>query len=170
MKYSARIASRLVDWIDYACIAILFVMLVAISYQVVARYVFGSPTFWSEEMARFLVVWLTMLGSASLIKDSDGHISVDYLVDRLPGRVKLAASFFRDVLTILMCGILGYYGMQLAEFGGRTTSSGLGVPMSYPYYAIPVGALLIALVLLLSRIGHMALPCVKSNPEVPHGH
>ncbi len=161
-----RVDSKLVNGIDYLCIAIIIVMLVSISYQVLARYIFNSPTFWSEEVARFLIVWLTMLGSASLIKEHDGHISVEYLVDRLPPKMKIAISFVRDLLTLGMCGVLGYYGMQLVEIGGRTHSSGSGVPMSYPYFAIPIGALLIAVVLLLSRLGSLA----ESPQEVSNGY
>ncbi|QTF93203.1 TRAP transporter small permease [Halomonas sp. BM-2019] len=165
MSLLTRLASRLANAIDYLCMAILLVMLASISYQVFARYILNSPTFWSEELARFLIVWLTMLGSASLIKDSDGHISVEYLVDKMSGKLKFAVSFIRDLLTVGMCGLLGYYGMQLAEVGGRTSSSGLGIPMSYPYYAIPVGALMIAVVLLLSRLGSLNVQCCKRRKE-----
>ncbi|MCE8023202.1 TRAP transporter small permease [Billgrantia aerodenitrificans] len=165
MNLLTRLATRLADAIDYLCMAILLVMLASISYQVFARYILNSPTFWSEELARFLIVWLTMLGSASLIKEHDGHISVEYLFDKLSGKLKLAVGFVRDLLTIGMCGLLGYYGIKLAEFGGRTSSSGLGVPMSYPYYAIPVGAFLIALVLLLSRLGSLNFQCCKHPKE-----
>ncbi|MBF7055104.1 TRAP transporter small permease, partial [Halomonas sp. KAO] len=142
------------------------VMLISISYQVFARYVLGSPTFWSEELARFLIVWLTMLGSASLMKERDGHISVEYVADKLPMKIGFVVGFIRDLLTIAMCGLLGYYGAKLVEVGARTSSSGMQVPMSFPYLAIPVGALLISLVLLIARIGELSTSCRKLPEEI----
>jgi len=145
-------------------------MLAVTAYQVFARYVLEAPTFWSEELARFLMAWLTMLGSAVLIR-SDGHIAVDYFVNRLPLAGQRAARFLCDVLTLATCGLLAYYGAQLVSLGGRTTSSGLGLQMAYPYMAIPLGAVLIAAILLLTRISESGAKAhsVGTELEVKHG-
>lgn len=162
-------ADRLVGLLDYLCMALLLVMLVATGYQVFARYILDAPTFWSAELSRYLLVWLTMLGSASLMKEKGGHITVDYVMDRLPPRILSVCLFVRDMFTLLMCALLGYHGATLVEVGGRTSSSGLGVPMSYPYLAIPAGAVIIAIVLLLARNEE----CVKHRVTVKgprYGH
>lgn len=150
MNRLARVAARLDAGIEFLAVAILIVMLAVTAYQVFARYVLEAPTFWSEELARFLMVWLTMLGSVVLIR-TDGHIAVDYFVNRLPPVGQRAARFLCDVLTLTTCGLLAYYGAQLVSLGGRTTSSGMGLQMAYPYLAIPLGAVLIATILLLTR-------------------
>lgn len=170
MNRLARAAARIEAGIEALGVVILVVMLAVTAYQVFARYVLEAPTFWSEELARFLMAWLTMLGSAVLIR-SDGHIAVDYFVNRLPPAGKHAARFLCDLLTLATCGLLAYYGAQLVSLGGRTTSSGLGLQMAYPYLAIPLGAILIALIILLTRIASAGTQVESAGAalEVKHG-
>lgn len=134
---------------------LLLAMLGAIGVQVVARFVIGAPTVWAEELARFLLVAITMIGSAALI-EKNRHISIDVVVDALPRRLRIIIAWLRDAITLTVCGLLAHYGWLLVGIGGRQTSTGLGVKMSLPYLAIPIGAALIALVLVLSRLGRVS--------------
>lgn len=134
---------------------LLLAMLGAIGVQVVARFVVGAPTVWAEELARFLLVAITMIGSAALI-EKNRHISIDVVVDALPRRLRIIIAWLRDAITLTVCGLLAHYGWLLVGIGGRQTSTGLGVKMSLPYLAIPIGAALIALVLVLSRLGRVS--------------
>lgn len=151
MNRISTLAARVEAGVEALGMVVLVVMLSVISYQVFARYVLEAPTFWSEELARFLMAWVTMLGSAALIRKND-HIAVDFFVNRLPLAGQRFAHFVCDLLTLGTCGLLGYYGTQLMILGSRTSSPGMGLKMAYPYAAIPVGALLLAVMLLLSRI------------------
>lgn len=132
------------------CLMVLFVtMVAAIVWQVFARYVLERPTVWSEELARFLVVWVTMLGSALAIR-RNGHVTVTVFVELMPPWLQRVVGIVRDGLVVSMAGLLAYYGYGFALAGGRRTSSGLDVPMLYPYAAICVGGVLIG-VLVVSR-------------------
>lgn len=137
--------------LDKILLLIFTVMVVAIVWQVFARYVLLRPTVWSEELARYLMVWTTMLGSALVVRRG-GHVAVTVFVELLPARVQHAIGFFRDALTILMAGYLAYCGYGFALAGARRTSSGLGIPMTYPYAAIFIGGLFLALIVLFDRI------------------
>jgi TRAP-type transport system small permease protein len=143
------------DWltrgVDTLLVVLFLVMVVVITWQVFARYVLESPTRWSEELARFLVVWVTMLGSAVVLR-GDGHVAVTAIVERLPGIVRHVALFVRDAIVIASAGTLGWYGYLLAEHAGRQTAPGLGISMSWAYAAIPAGALLTPLFLLGARL------------------
>ena len=130
---------------------LLIAMLLAIATQVVARFVLGAPTVWAEELARFLLVGIAMIGAAALI-ERDEHISIDILVSILPERVQMALGWLRDAITLTVCGLLAHYGWMLAGLGARQTTTGLGIKMSTPYMAIPLGAALMALALALSRL------------------
>ena len=126
-------------------------MVTSIVIQVFARFVLNSPTAWSEELARFLMVAVTMLGSATLMR-KEGHITVTVLVDRLSGIPLLIVNLIRDVLIIGMAGLLTYYGVGLAQIAKRQVSTGMEIPVSIPYAAIPIGSFFIGVMLLLSRI------------------
>lgn len=133
---------------------LLIAMLLSIAVQVIARFVIGAPTVWAEELARFLLVAITMIGSAALI-EKNKHISIDIVVEVLPRRAQVVLNWLRDVITLTVCGLLVNYGWLLSGIGARQTSTGLGIKMSLPYMAIPIGAALMALVLVLSRAGRV---------------
>ncbi len=137
--------------IDKILIALFAAMVISIVWQVVARYFFGAPTVWSEELARFLIVWVTMLGSAYTLEHG-GHVAVTVFADILPEKLQIALGFIRDMITVIMAGGLAYYGYGLVLSGTRRTSTGLNLEMSYAYAAIPVGAVLIAFYLVARRI------------------
>ncbi len=136
--------------LEAALLLLFLVMVGAIFWQVFARYVLESPTAWSEELARFLLVWVTMLGSALVLRDDD-HVAVTLVIEQLPMGLRRAIGFVRDALILAMAGALAYYGAGLALLAHRQTSPGLNIPMAYPYAAIPVSAVLIALFLCFRR-------------------
>lgn len=129
---------------------LLAAMLLSIATQVIARFVFGAPTAWAEELARYLLVSITMLGSAALLEKNE-HITIDILVSILPMWLQTTLMWVRDAITLSVCGLLVHYGWLLVALGERQTSAGLGIKYSIPYMAIPIGALLMALVLVFSR-------------------
>lgn len=151
MSIARRIAEWLQRFLDNVTLFCYFVMVTSIVIQVFARFVLNSPTAWSEELARFLMVAVTMLGSATLMR-KEGHITVTVLVDRLSGIPLLIVNLIRDVLIIGMAGLLTYYGVGLAQIAKRQVSTGMEIPVSIPYAAIPVGSFFIGVMLLLSRI------------------
>jgi TRAP-type C4-dicarboxylate transport system permease small subunit len=138
--------------IDLTLLVVFLAMVAAITWQVFARYVLESPSRWAEELARFLMVWTTMLGSAVVLR-ADGHVAVTLFVDLLPGWLREAVAVVRDALILGMAGVLAWYGYGLAMHAAREKATGLGISMTYPYLAIPVGAVLIALFLCLQRVG-----------------
>lgn len=137
--------------LDRFILVIFAVMVFAIVWQVIARYVLQQPTAWSEELARFLLVWITMLGSA-LVLTKDGHVSVTVFVDLLPAPFRRFFAIVRDLLIVGMAGILAYYGYGFALAGQRRTSSGLDMPMLYPYAGIALGGLLIGVFVILRHV------------------
>lgn len=148
----ARAIERVLD--AFLLIA-LAVMLGSIFIQVAGRYLFNAPPSWTEEVARFLIVWVTMIGSAAMLRRR-GHIAVSVAVDALPWRLALAVGWLRDALILIMAGALANYGYAFAVLGGRRESAALEIPMFYPFLAVPVGGVLIALLLLLDRAGRLA--------------
>lgn len=148
----ARAIERVLD--AFLLIA-LVVMLCSIFVQVAGRYLFNAPPSWTEEVARFLIVWVTMVGSAAMLR-RHGHIAVSVAVDALPRRLGLMVGWLRDALILIMAGALANYGYAFAVLGGRRESAALEIPMFYPFLAAPVGGVLIALLLTLDRAGRLA--------------
>ncbi|WP_420392956.1 TRAP transporter small permease [Acuticoccus sp.] len=144
-----RTVLRTVEWVlDKVLIVLFAAMVFAIAWQVFARYILEAPTAWSEELARFHMVAVTMLGSA-LVVARQGHVDVTVFVELLPTAVQRVLAVVRDLLIVAMGGFLAWAGWGLVESGGRRVSSGLGVSMAIPYSAVAIGSALIAILVIL---------------------
>lgn len=113
-----------------------------ITLQVVSRVLF-SAVGWTEEVARFLLVWITFL-AATLAFQRGRHIAVTFAVDALPGRLRQAA---RVIAVLSVIGfmvalvVIGYRYMQVQSF---QKSASLRLSMTYVYAVIPLSAAVMA--------------------------
>lgn len=151
----SRLANAVERVLDVVLVAAMGVMVVAICYQVFGRYVLNHAPGWTEEVARFLMVWITMLASAAVLR-GNGHIAVTVLADALPSPFREIVAWLRDAVILVMAGALAWYGYAFAEIGGRRDSAALEISMYWPYLAIPLGGALMALLLTLKRAGEVS--------------
>lgn len=151
-RMTARLIERIIDMMLLMALA---VMVVSICWQVFGRYVLNHAPGWTEETARFLMAWITMLGSAMVIR-RDGHVAVTFVAESLPPAARAVVGWLRDALIVIMSGALVWYGWQFAVIGARRESAALEISMFWPHLAIPVGGALIALLLALRRAGLVA--------------
>ena len=114
-------------------------MTVIILIQIFFRFVVYRPVPWSEEAARYLMIWMGMLGSVIALRKGR-HIGVTALVDILPAKVSFAVGIFVRVSMAGLLGIIAYYGFKLAVFNYSQLSAAMEIPMMIPYMAIPVGS------------------------------
>ena len=157
MAFLRRLADGIEEFLDYVTLLFFVVITVSIIVQVFARYIFHNPLPWPEEVARYLMCGLTMLGSASVIR-REGHINVTLVTDRLSGLPLYVVNLISDVLVFTMAGYLTWYGYGLMVIGHRQVSAGAEIPMSLPYAAIPLGGFFIAVMILLNRIAPRQKP------------
>jgi len=120
-------------------IAMLAITTIIIFLQVLFRYVLTQPLSWTEETARFLFVWVALLGAAVAFKDRS-HFTITMLTDRFPPRMRLAMQVVVALGTTWLLGILMREGLFVAGLNHIQESPAIGIPMSVPYMAIPVGA------------------------------
>ncbi len=117
------------------------ILVVIVLAGVFFRYVLGSSIPWSEEVGRYLMIWLGFLG-ASLALREGLHVGVELVVQWLPPRV---ATSLRGLARGAMAGFLlvvTYYGVSLVANLWDQVSPVAGIRMTWPYLAIPVGSLL----------------------------
>ncbi len=120
--------------------------------QVVGRYAFGIGFSWTEELMRYLMIWLMMLGSVAAIYRIE-HMGVETLEAMVsPRRAPLVRSALYSIGGIF-CVFVLIYGWPLALRNAGQVAPASGIPMIYPYMALPVGALLILVQIALSWFG-----------------
>ena len=111
-------------------VILLIVVIAATTIQVFTRYIMNASLSGTDEVARFAFVWMSMLG-ASILNDS------------LKSKVKLKKSHDLMIQVLIFIGafVILKYGFTLVQMTAKQRSAGLGIPMSYTYACIPVGAL-----------------------------
>ncbi|WP_270934966.1 TRAP transporter small permease [Falsiroseomonas oryzae] len=115
--------------------------------QVMARYAFGAPLIWSEEAARYLFVWVSMIGAA-LAARQGAHYALTALVERLPARAARLAGSGALAVSAAFLVVLLVTGINETRQAHLQDAATLPFRMSLPYAAIPVGAVLMLLHLL----------------------
>lgn len=118
-------------------IFILAIMVLTTSLQIICR-VFFSALSWSEELTRYLLVYLTFLGASSVYKRS-GHISVLAIQESLPPKLQKTVSIFIVILCGVFFSIATLYGIKYMSLQGSQLSAALRIPMKYIYMSIPIG-------------------------------
>jgi TRAP-type C4-dicarboxylate transport system permease small subunit len=140
-------------------VMILSAMALAVFLQVIFRYLINLPLFWTEEFARYCLIWSSFLGAAVAMKRGE-HIAVRIFMDRFPpaGRKALSAIALLCVIGILVIILWG--GIKLVFVAQAQISPALRISMSIPYMAIPVGSgimILHAVALFLKEIFELRL-------------
>jgi TRAP-type C4-dicarboxylate transport system permease small subunit len=159
----------LVKPLEVLLILAMAAMTVDVLWGVFSRYVLGAQTRWTEELAIYLLIWISLLG-ASLTYGVRGHLGVDYFVGKLdPGARRLSA-FFVELFVMLFAGIgLVYGGWILVT---RTLAAGqvaptLGWQMGYVYLAAPVSGVFFLLFAIEHLIGLVRGSSEDRQPEDP---
>lgn len=132
-------------------IMVLMVFLVVVVVaSVIFRYVLYSPLSWSEEVSRYVMIWLGFL-SASLAVRERLHVGVEFFVESSPAPI---AAWMRRIAKVGVGAfllIVGGYGLYLVGNLWDQWSPVLQVRMTWPYLAIPVGSVLMLIQLITPR-------------------
>ncbi len=118
----------------------LMAMLAVVFWQVVSRYFLGTSLRWSEEYARYLMLYLSFLGVGAGIKRQK-HMGVDFFDALLPPKPKKVLKVLAAVVTLGILVVFTYYSGQTALRIGKSgqVSPAGGLPMWIPYATIPLG-------------------------------
>ena len=141
LQQLSHIVNRITEVI---LVVVLSAMAVVVFLQVIFRYVLNFPLFWTEEFARYCLVWSSLLGSAVAVKRGQ-HIAVTIIVERVPTGVQRVLKIVTLVSVVVILTIILWGGIQLVAITRAQISPALRVSMSVPYMAVPVGAALMLL-------------------------
>lgn len=138
-------ASALDRALGWVLVAIMAVSVVNVLWQVFTRFVLADPSSYTEELARYLLIWIGLVGAA-YAAGRRMHLAIDLLPDRLTGRARAAVGVTIEIaVASFAVAILIVGGMRLVlltlSLGQR--SAALGIPLGYVYLALPISGALI---------------------------
>lgn len=145
-------------------IFLFLVMTLIVWAQIFYRFILGGGIVWAEEVAKFLMVWMALLGAAVLYYEG-GHIAINFLIARRPGLRYI--QMFHALLASALFALLIYYGINYATFGLRLISPASGIKKFWPYLAIPVGG---GFLFFQSMIRFIQLALGYDQGHPPHEH
>ena len=140
VQEAARLTFR--QPLEAAICGLLVALTVVVVSQVVARYVLETPLSWSEELARFLLMWLSMLSAAYAFK-TGAHFALRILVMQLPKAIRRVVTLLVHVVVVLFFAVLLYYSVVFVAGVSGHLAPALQVPMELPYASVVVGTALI---------------------------
>ncbi|MDA8235668.1 MAG: TRAP transporter small permease [Clostridia bacterium] len=133
-------ASELINkFASYVVMVAAFVMTVIVIIQVSCRYFLGFSIFWSEELARYLLVWITFLGGSVAFKHAQ-LASINFVTDRLPEKLRAIVSLVAQLIILGFLITATVYGFKQSFAPSVLTqvSPALRMPMMYNYLAVPI--------------------------------
>lgn len=125
------------------CVVLFAVLVVDVTWQVFTRVVLNDPSGWSEELAKYLFIWLGLFGSAFVFGER-GHIVVDFAVAKLPDAVKHWIGVLMQLVILAFASlVLVYGGYKISALAWDQNLTGLPVNVGWLYTALPISGALI---------------------------
>ena len=136
--------SRLFDAMDrginWFLAAMMAAMVAIIAAQVWYRFAWNDPLSWSEELGRYLFVWISFIGAAAGVR-YQVHLGIDLLQKILaPGLYRWVVIAVNVMIQVFLL-VIAYWGFKILGIIKFQTSPSMNIPMVFPYLAVPVGCL-----------------------------
>ena len=152
MEKLLRILDRILDGI---ALMSLTVLVLVVGLQIFARYVLNHSLFWSEELARYLFVYLVFLGAAIMLR-KNRHIQVSFFVERLAPSLQKGIAILVDVVLLIFMGIVLWQGIRLASMVWTVPTAALFIPWTFVYLGVLISMAAMVIIMLGRLWDHIA--------------
>ncbi len=155
----------------WVIIAIFTVLVACVTWQVLSRYVLGTPSTLTDEIARFLFMWLALIGGAYTF-GARRHLAIDLLTSPLSGRRKLASEAAILLVVASFAAVVmiwGGYSLVSRTLASGQVTPALRISMGWIYGAIPfAGAVILYYcALFFAEVARGRMPVVESDSDLP---
>jgi len=137
-----RALKRFNEWLvkagSWGTILFIAIIAIVIPYEVIGRYVFQKMTIWTGEVSTYSLVWASMLGGA--VGFRKGYlVSMASVVESVPPATAKVLKFLSLTCSLIFFGAMFSYGLFQTLYNWNQTSPAIGLIMSFPYAALPIG-------------------------------
>lgn len=147
MSNFIKITARIDNTIKHILNGLLVFLVLDVCWQVLTRFVLPEPSSYTEEIARFLLIWIGLLGAAHAYRQSM-HLGIDFFVGKLSAptqkQVRISVLFFCAIFAIAVL-LIGGTNLVLITLQLQQKSAALGIKMGYVYTVLPITGILILL-------------------------
>lgn len=129
------------------CAILMCLMVIDVTWQVLSRFLLEKPSSFSEELARFLLVWIGFFGAAYAYRKY-AHLGLDIFTSKLEGRSRVSVDKLGDWVSLIFVSVVMIFGgfkIMLLTLELNQLSAALQIPMGYVYSVVPISGVLIAI-------------------------
>jgi TRAP-type C4-dicarboxylate transport system permease small subunit len=142
--------------VEWLCAGILAVLIIDVGVGIFGRYVIDLPVTWSEELARYLMIWAALLAVSCGVARRE-HVAVTALLERLPQNLQRQLCAAIDALAFAFFAFLCYFGIDMTKQGASQYATIFEMTMWMPFAAVPVASALACLQLALTGVRDFTL-------------
>ena len=158
LAVAAGVWSERLNWlVERVCAVLVGVLVLVVWLGIVSRYAVNLNVTWTEEAARYLMIWAALLAVSSGVARRE-HVYVEFLFNALPRLAQRVVTIVFDVISIVFFGLLLVYGTSMTQMGASQFSMLFDLSMALPFAAVPVSAGLSLVQLLLTIVARPAAP------------
>ncbi|SNR92891.1 TRAP-type C4-dicarboxylate transport system, small permease component [Belliella buryatensis] len=143
--FSEKSKNQIDKVIATTLVLLMGLMVVNVTWQVLSRYILQSPSSFTDELSRYMLIWLGMLGSA-YVAGQNQHLAIDIVLRKLEGLAKIRLQIMINVLVVIFAVIamvLGGSNLVYITYMLGQKSATLQIPLAYVYGVIPFSGLLV---------------------------
>lgn len=132
-------------WIANMLIIFMALMVLNVTWQVISRFLLQDPSSFTDELSRYLLIWVGMLGSA-YVAGKNEHLAIDILINKLKGNTQIKLLIFIQFLILIFAFsvmVMGGSNLVYITFMLGQKSATLQLPLSFIYGIIPFSGILI---------------------------
>lgn len=140
-----KIKQKVDKILGYVLAFIMALMVLNVLWQVFTRFVIGIPSSFTDELARYLMIWIGVLGAA-YVSGKHMHVAIDLLPSKLNKEKQKHLKTFVNILIIIFCFaalVVGGFKLVYITYILKQYSAALQIPLALVYLVIPISGLLI---------------------------
>lgn len=160
-----KVLDRLLEGLVMVVVAVL---VLDVLWQVFTRFVLNNPSSWTEELAVFMLIWVSLLGAAVAL-GRGAHLGIDYFVGKLPERMRVATEvfvFFCVAAFSFLVMVVGGIDLVSSMLLLGQPSPALGVQMGHVYLAVPISGFFLTLYAVIGLVERLTR--LRAGPQTPN--
>ncbi len=149
------------------CGILVAAMILVVWFGIFDRYFFALGGTWTEEMARYIMIWAALLAVPCCTYRRE-HIGLDLIFSKIPCKHQVKARWLLDLIGIAFFLFLFYFGIFMTKNGATQYATIFGMTMTIPYLSVPVASFLtvIQIIVCMVRDGFALTPCFPQKESL----
>jgi len=151
-----EIRNKIDRFLGWTLVVIMSLMVVNVLWQVFSRFVLGDPSSYTEELARYLMIWIGVLGAA-YVSGKNKHVAIDYFSTKFSEKNQIKVKVFVKWLIMIFAFfafVIGGSRLVYITYVLEQLSPALQIPLAFVYLVIPISGVLIAYYKILEILNH----------------